>query len=161
MANYTKDDPEYWVDAQKYAAFENLRTSNRVLGDNPESPRIVVMDMGPGFVIPRHSHGCERYEMIVTGSLYSEEGVHNVGDVMLARADEIYGPKVAGPEGCMTVEVFERYDTSGSIYELEDGSMFTIDTVGGEQFPDNIAHHEWIQECVATVLEKAAAKQSS
>jgi hypothetical protein len=155
MPNYTMDQAEYWVDADKYAAFENLRTSNRVLGDDPRSPRIVIMDMGPGFVIPRHSHGCERYEMIVSGSLYSQEEVLHVGDVMLAHADEVYGPKIAGPEGCMTLEVFERNDTSGSRYELEDGTMITVDTTGGEQFPENIASHEWIVWCREHILADA------
>ena len=150
MPNYTMDQPEYWFEADKFGLMDNIRTSSLVLGNLDTSPRIVVMDMGPAFLIPRHSHGCERYEMIVTGSLYSGEEVFHPGDIMLAHADEVYGPKMAGPEGCMTVEVFERDDTAASAYELDDGTIFH--RAVGQGFPDNIAGMDWITEKRAKIM---------
>src|SRR5689334_12354702 len=107
MAEYKMEDREYWTTPAGYAEFANVRLSERLLGENlPETGRIVIMDMKPGFVIPRHRHGCDRFEMVVKGSLFSGDDILYPGDVMVAHADESYGPKMAGPDGCMTVEFF-------------------------------------------------------
>jgi hypothetical protein len=139
------DQAEYWLQPDNYIQLDGIRSSHRVLGSDRRAPRIVIMDMGPGFLIPRHYHGCERYEMIVTGSFYSGDEVLHPGDVMLAHANEVYGPKLAGPTGCMTVEVFERLDTSGSVYELDDGTWFALDTTSGDALPENLAGMDWVR----------------
>src|SRR5262245_6770307 len=125
MPIYSMDQAEYWITPDNYIQFEDLRTSHLLIGDSPAAPRIVIMDMGPGFVIPRHYHGCERFEVIVKGSLFAGDDELGIGTIMLAHAGEVYGPKVAGPEGCLTVEVFERLDTSQSVYELDDGTFYS------------------------------------
>ena len=147
MTIYRMDDPAYWIVPENYTQFDDLRTSHLLLGEqDPASPRVVIMDMGPGFVIPRHMHGCERFQMVVKGSLYSHDGILYPGDIMIAHAGEVYGPKVAGADGCMTVEFFAQLGTSQSVYELADGSMVKFNPGSGEQLPENLAQSDWVEE---------------
>ena len=44
------------------------------------------------------------------GSLRVDGRTLRPGDVMTARPGELYGPHVAGPEGCTTAEVFGALD---------------------------------------------------
>src|SRR5438045_1690818 len=99
MPNYTPDDPEYWQLPEGYAealaasGVRDIRLSHFFLGpDTADTPKIVVLDMEPGFVLPRHAHGCERFEVIVRGSLWLGEQELPAGTIMTARAGEFYGP---------------------------------------------------------------------
>jgi hypothetical protein len=85
------------------------------MGDahDPETPAFAVFRLGPGEVLPRHSHPCERFEVIIQGSMEvhspEETGLQlKTGDVMRAAPDELYGPHVAGPDGFTVVEYFSR-----------------------------------------------------
>jgi len=80
-----------------------------VLGDDPadaEAPAVVLLEMPPHYVLFRHAHICHRFEVVVRGSLQAGGRTLGPGDVMTARPGELYGPHVAGPEGCTTAEVF-------------------------------------------------------
>lgn len=82
-----------------------------VLGDpdDPEAPTAVVFRAPPGYVLPRHSHDCHRFEVVVQGSLTDEHGaVGAAGSVMTAEPNQMYGPSVAGAEGYISVEIFSR-----------------------------------------------------
>lgn len=79
--------------------------------EDPETPCFAVFSMKPGEVLPRHSHDCHRFEVIIQGSMTAVgpgEGDREltVGDVMIAEPNEMYGPHVAGPEGFTVVEYF-------------------------------------------------------
>ncbi|MFN0027179.1 MAG: cupin domain-containing protein [Acidimicrobiales bacterium] len=79
--------------------------------ENPETPGFAVFSMKPGEVLPRHSHDCHRFEVIIAGSMTAVgpgEGDRylEVGDVMTAEPNQMYGPHVAGPEGFTVVEYF-------------------------------------------------------
>jgi len=85
--------------------------------ENPETPAFVVFKMEPGSVLPRHSHDCQRFEVIIQGSMEvqspDEPGMElGVGDVMLAEPNEMYGPHVAGPDGFTVVEYFSRIEAA-------------------------------------------------
>jgi hypothetical protein len=67
---------------------------------------VVVLDMPPNYVLFRHAHPCHRFEVVVKGSMRSGDAVLRPGDVMTASPGEWYGPHIAGPDGCTTVEVF-------------------------------------------------------
>jgi hypothetical protein len=78
MPDYSMDDdPDYWQAPQRFRAlFEKLRSlgiraSYFPLGDadNDSTPVAVVVEMQPGFVIMRHAHPCDRFEVIVRGTL--------------------------------------------------------------------------------------------
>jgi len=90
---------------------DNAATGTRmfVLADDPnswDSPAVVMLQMPPNYVLFRHAHICQRFEVVVTGSLEAGGKTFRPGDVMTAKPGELYGPHTAGPEGCTTAEVF-------------------------------------------------------
>ena len=137
MPDYSMDhDPDYWQAPQRFRAlFDKMhalgvKVSYFPIGDadNDATPVAVVVEMPPGFVIMRHAHPCDRFEVIVQGTLESDARVLRVGDVMTSKADELYGPKRAGPEGCTTIEIFgDALGVTQRIEERPDGSRVTVD----------------------------------
>jgi anti-sigma factor ChrR (cupin superfamily) len=149
MPDYSMDeDPDYWQAPERFRAiFEKLRSlgikaSYFPVGDAKadSTPVAVVVEMPPGFVIMRHAHPCDRFEVIIRGTLESEDRVLRVGDVMVSAAGELYGPKKAGKDGCTTVEVFGAASgVTKRIEERADGSVVTVDL---EQFDVAFKHLE-------------------
>jgi|GEM_PF-2907480 len=81
------------------------------LGDpfDPETPAVVLFKAPAGYVLPRHSHECHRFEVVVEGSLTDEHGnVVEAGGVMTAEPNQMYGPSVAGSRGYISAEFFSR-----------------------------------------------------
>lgn len=105
-----------------------------VLGDqgDPEAPAAVVLDMPPGYVMFRHAHPCHRVEVVVKGSLTAGDRVLHSGDVMTADPGEWYGPHVAGPAGCTTVEVFSSLEGVFRVFAESDGGPREYDFRLGE-----------------------------
>jgi hypothetical protein len=116
-------DPEFWgrvpaeylrplvIESEKLG----MPLSLFAMGDpeDPETPGFAVFSMKPGEVLPRHSHDCHRFEVIMAGSMTAigpDEGNRElrVGDVMVAEPNQMYGPHVAGPEGFTVAEYFSR-----------------------------------------------------
>jgi len=115
MPNYSMDhDAEFWQAPDRFRVLFELAPKNGSpssffpMGDpdDDETPVAVVVNWEPGYVITRHAHTCERFEIVVRGRI--NDGTRDLvpGDVMTSHAYEFYGPKVAGPEGCTTVEIF-------------------------------------------------------
>jgi anti-sigma factor ChrR (cupin superfamily) len=137
MADYSMDsDPGYWQAPERFRAlFEKMhslgvRVSYFPLGDasNDTTPVAVVVEMKPGFVIMRHAHPCDRFEVIVRGTLEAADRTLHVGDVMVSAAGELYGPKTAGRDGCTTIEVFgTAAGVTQRIEERPDGKIVTVD----------------------------------
>ena len=148
MADYSMDeDPDYWQAPARFRAlFDKVRSfgvnaSYFPLGDadNDSTPVAVVVQMNPGFVIMRHAHPCDRFEVIVRGTLEADGKTLRAGDVMVSKAGELYGPKTAGKDGCTTVEVFgTAAGVTQRIEERPDGSVVTVDLL---QFDVAFAHH--------------------
>ena len=93
-----------------------------VAGDpeNHDTPGFAVFSMKPGEVLPRHSHDCHRFEVIIQGSMTAigpGEGDRRLetGDIMTAEPNQMYGPHVAGPEGFTVVEYFS---SMRAVYEV-------------------------------------------
>jgi hypothetical protein len=147
MPDYSMDeDSAYWQAPERFRAiFEKLsslgiRASYFPLGDanNDNTPVAVIVEMPPGFVIMRHAHPCARFEVIVRGTLETDDRVLRAGDVMVSGAGEFYGPKKAGKEGCTTIEVFATAPAvTQRIEERADGSTVTVDL---EQFDIAFKH---------------------
>ena len=81
------------------------------LGDpcDPETPAVVIFRGPPGFVLPRHSHDCHRFEVVLEGSLTDEHGAtRSSGSIMTAEPNQMYGPSVAGGDGYVSAEIFSR-----------------------------------------------------
>jgi quercetin dioxygenase-like cupin family protein len=99
-----------------------------VLGDpaDESAPATLIFTMAPNLVLPRHAHSCERFEVVLEGSLKVEDNELELGpgDVMIARPGEAYGPHTAGPEGCRTLEIFSTLAGAHSIlFETPDGIL--------------------------------------
>ncbi|MDO8364189.1 MAG: hypothetical protein Q7V88_14945 [Actinomycetota bacterium] len=114
------DDDDFWYRYPEGADYlkpiveagrENgVPTTLFVMGDpfDENTPAFVVFKMPPGAQLPRHGHDCQRFEVLLRGTLTS--GGHPVkpGDVMLAAPHEMYGPQVAGDDGYIVCEYFSR-----------------------------------------------------
>jgi hypothetical protein len=128
---YFMDDDSFWdraPDFLKHVPAAQRRMGGRgsffVLGDwraNP--PAALAMELPPGEGVNQHAHPCERFEVVVRGSLDVGQGrILRPGDVMVSAPGEMYGPHVAGPEGATTFEIFSAFDASYRIiYETPDG----------------------------------------
>jgi hypothetical protein len=163
MPSFTMSEDAYWqvperfrplVDAQP-ADGPRARMSFFFLGDpdSESTPTALVLDMEPGFVISRHAHESERFEVVTRGSLDIGDRVLHPGDVTTAGHGEFYGPKIAGPEGCTTVEFFDR--PSGAyvqVRETLEGATVRTDLLAGDVIPAGIAGMEDVPDRVAKVL---------
>jgi hypothetical protein len=129
-----KDSAEYWgrypkhlADMAKIMEANQLAPSTlHVLGEPSDetAPAALIFTMPPNSVIPRHSHNCERFEVILEGSLRVDDLVLGPGDVMIARKGDAYGPHVAGPQGCRTLEIFSTLAGAHHVfYETPDGPL--------------------------------------
>lgn len=113
-------DPSFWnlVPAQYLQPlvdaclpFDGMGYRMFALGDpfDPETPAVVLFRAPPGYVLPRHSHDCHRFEVVVEGSLTDEDGNHlEAGAVMTAEPKQMYGPSIAGSDGYVSAEFFSR-----------------------------------------------------
>jgi hypothetical protein len=108
--------------------------------------------MPPGYVLARHGHPCFRVEIVVQGSLDAGDGtIASVGDVFTAAPGELYGPHIAGDEGCTTIEIFSALDGMFRLlYEDSDGSIKEADIRRGEYPPDFMAFPEDAQLLAGT-----------
>lgn len=81
-----------------------------VLGDVADNPpAAVVLEIPPGGRLPRHAHDARRMEIVVRGSIFTPDGQELLpGDVSVSGPGESYGPLVAGPDGCLTLEIFSK-----------------------------------------------------
>jgi len=109
-----------------------------VMGDGEDwsTPAAMVLEMPPGYELFRHAHVCYRFEVIIDGSLITEEGeVLTAGDVMVARPYEPYGPHTAGPDGCTTLEVFGAVEGTYRIVTEGPDGLVEVDARRGELPP--------------------------
>ena len=138
-------DDEYWNSSPlDLAPIVDRTTSRRAamfrLGEEGEdAPLAEVLEMPPWYVIIRHAHLCHRFEVVTKGSMYVDGRIIGPGDVMIAGPGEFYGPKVAGPDGCIAVEFFAKPEGIAGpiIYELPDGSTTSVNYMIGEQRPED------------------------
>jgi len=139
MAFYKYGEDEFQLQAPEWLkeVFPALRTTENgaamwVLGDEKDgynAPGVSVLDMPPNYTLFKHAHPCYRFEIIVRGEMTNEDGVLlGPGDVMTAEPGEFYGPHTAGPEGCVTLEVFSALEGAFRVFEeLPDGTKRETD----------------------------------
>src|SRR3546814_10216489 len=73
--------------------------------------------MAPGYRLPRHAHDCFRLEVIMQGSMDVGDGrILKTGAVMMSEPLTLYGPHIAGAEGCVTLEIFSNHRASHTTY---------------------------------------------
>ena len=143
-----KDSPEYWnLYPKQISEMGEIMEASKltpatmhVLGepDDETAPAALIFTMPPHYVLPRHGHVCERFEIILEGSMIVDGLALGPGDIMIARKGEFYGPHVAGPDGCRTLEVFSTLaaahhqlsDTPEGVKPLEFGSWAALRASG-------------------------------
>jgi quercetin dioxygenase-like cupin family protein len=159
VAHHVFDSPDYWRMPERFKSvadvpFTDCPMAAFIMGDelHDDAPMAVVFKQPPGNVVTRHAHDCYRFEIIVSGSVDVGDRILHAGDVMTANPGEFYGPHVAGPEGCVSVEVFSRAEPGFTTsYELPDGTIGLARGGQGERRPDNQVGG------VASVADKVAA----
>jgi len=135
-----KDSKDYWNRYPKHlsdmaeimAASKLTPATMYVMGDptDEKAPTALIFTMPPGYVLPAHAHLCERFEIILEGTMTVDDVELGPGDVMIARSGEVYGPHIAGPQGCRTLEMFstlagahhQLYSTPDGLVPVEFGS---------------------------------------
>jgi hypothetical protein len=137
------DDAEVGLSNQ--AARADLGTSDGtqvfVLADDPtdaSAPAVVLLKMPPGYQLFRHAHICHRFEVVVQGTLEANGATLHPGDVMTARPGELYGPHIAGPDGCTTAEVFGSLEGVFRVLAEGPDGLREYDFLAGESPDDYI-----------------------
>jgi hypothetical protein len=118
MPYFLKEDPQFWRQAppslaytQVFAEAVDHQIASFTLGadpDDPEAPLAMLMKLPPGWVLERHSHDCHRFEVVIEGEMVVEGAVLRPGDVSTSAPGQEYGHHMAGPQGCLTLEIFSR-----------------------------------------------------
>jgi hypothetical protein len=100
------------------------------------NPAALLLRLPPDYTLFRHGHPCQRFEVVIQGSLEVGDGrTAGVGDVFTADAGTLYGPHTAGPEGCTTLEIFSAIEGAFRLlWENADGEIQESDARKGE-FP--------------------------
>ena len=85
-----------------------LRQRRVVLGaeGDPTRPILVLTHFPPNAVLPRHFHGDTFVDAVVAGTSTMEGETHATGTLRTFPAECMYGPVVAGPEGCVLLEFY-------------------------------------------------------
>jgi hypothetical protein len=101
-------------------------------------PAALYLEMPPSYTLFRHGHPCERFEVVIQGTLEVGDGrIAQPGDVFTAEPGELYGPHTTGPEGATTIEVFGHLEGMFRLlYEDESGSIIEADVRKGEIPPN-------------------------
>jgi hypothetical protein len=101
------------------------------------NPAAYFLKMPPGYTLFRHGHPCQRFEIVIQGSLDIGDGrVAKVGDTFTADAWTLYGPHTAGPEGCTTIEIFSAVEGMFRLLsEGPDGEIIEANALKGEVPP--------------------------
>jgi hypothetical protein len=123
MAFYSLDDPNLWGRDTKEMApiaeaggMAGISIANFFLGKpEDDAPVATVLRMDPGHVLPHHGHNCYRLEVVVQGSINVGDRILRPGSIMFSEPGVLYGPHIAGPEGCTTVEIFSNFKASHSL----------------------------------------------
>jgi hypothetical protein len=122
---YRQADPATWGLGPKFLDWvqvpEGLDLTKFNMSEEPEdeeAPLAMFLRLPPGFVLGRHGHKCYRVEVVISGSLILEDGqVLGPGDISVTSPFVFYGPHTAGPDGCLSVEIFSKSGISAGIYE--------------------------------------------
>ncbi len=85
-----------------------LRQKRFYLGDegDPDVPIVLVTHFPPNGVLPRHYHGGVFVDVVVEGLSIIDGEECPAGTLRWFPAKAMYGPIVAGPEGCVFVEFY-------------------------------------------------------
>ena len=96
-----------WRDPGEWTQGEGLQYVMERIGLEPEGGTgVLVVKYDPGCKVEVHYHDCDYCSIVVEGSIEISHVMHGVGDMRFVKAGTVYGPLIAGPEGCTVIDVF-------------------------------------------------------
>lgn len=96
-----------WKSSEAWQQGEKLRYFRERIGvDSENATLILVVDYEPGCVVGVHYHDCDYCSIILEGSINISHVDYGVGHMRFIKAGTVYGPLIAGPEGCTVVDIF-------------------------------------------------------
>ena len=100
----TWDAPGEWItDPVKRLQRASLRLG---VDERGAATTILIVKYEPGSRVEPHYHDADYCSIVVEGSIEVTRRTHDVGSIRIVNAGTVYGPLVAGPEGCTVIEVF-------------------------------------------------------
>ena len=79
-----------------------------VIGDDkdPRATRAFIVKWPPGCRVDVHTHASDYCEILLEGTQKIGDTWFSAGDVRVAKAGTLYGPLIAGDEGCTIIVIF-------------------------------------------------------
>jgi quercetin dioxygenase-like cupin family protein len=101
---FSWNDPGEWIlDAVQQLSYHSFGVGEDERGSVVQ---MIVVKYDPGARIEPHYHECDYCSIVVEGSIEVTRRVHDVGSVRVVKAGTVYGPLVAGPDGCTVIDIF-------------------------------------------------------
>jgi quercetin dioxygenase-like cupin family protein len=98
------DEPGEWiVDPDKRLKHCAIRLG---VDERGAATMMLIVKYEPGSRVEPHYHHSDYASIVVEGSIEVTRRNETVGSIRVVNAGTVYGPLVAGPEGCTVVEVF-------------------------------------------------------
>lgn len=69
--------------------------------------RVILLDIQPGRVMPRHTHGGVELTCVLSGAYATDEARFEVGDLEEADHDTLHQPRVVSDEACLCVAALD------------------------------------------------------
>jgi quercetin dioxygenase-like cupin family protein len=96
-----------WHEPGNWIRKESLQYVMERIGQNPdEGTGVLVVRYDPNCEIGVHYHKSDYCSIVVEGSIEISRVKHEVGSMRFVKAGTVYGPLIAGPEGCTVIDVF-------------------------------------------------------
>ena len=96
-----------WREPGNWIRQDSLQYVMERIGQNPENGTgVLVVRYDPNAVIGVHYHQCDYCSVVVEGSIEISHIKHETGSMRFVKAGTVYGPLVAGPEGCTMIDIF-------------------------------------------------------
>jgi hypothetical protein len=96
--SFTVDNPG--LDAAPFG----MTTLN--MGDDPQGPAAVVFSLPPNLEFATHYHETEQCFVVLEGSIRIGRTWFGPGSVRVQDEGSVYGPGLAGPEGCKAISFY-------------------------------------------------------
>ena len=100
----TWDEPGEWIVDPE----QQLRYCAVPMGvdERGAATLMLIVKYDAGARIGPHFHHSDYASIVVEGSIEVTRRNHDVGSIRVVNAGTVYGPLVAGPEGCTVIDVF-------------------------------------------------------